>query len=99
MSAPPQLGNLADRLRLRCHHCRWLPPEDMEMALVEAHYGMEHPGAPKITLDLVPVCACGDSMDHTETKPTGGGFKDHFKCPGCGATGFVKRDPNREDQS
>lgn len=85
------LGNLANRLRLWCRRCNWLPPEDMEMALVEAHYGLEHPGAEKLALDLAPRCDCGDRMDHTETKPTGGGFKDYFRCPGCGAKGFAKR--------
>jgi hypothetical protein len=89
----PDLGNLASRLRLWCHHCRWLPPEDMEMALVQAHYGLEHPDAGKITLDLKPACPCGDPMEHTETRPTGGGFKDYFTCPACGSTGWAKRDP------
>lgn len=91
--AAPALGNLASRLRLQCHHCAWLPPEDMEMALVEAHYGLEHPGAGQVALDLKPVCPCGDPMEHVRTAPTGGGFKDWFRCAACGSTGFLKRDP------
>lgn len=85
------LGNITQNLRLWCHECKWLPPDDLQMALVEAHYGMEHPGAEKITLDMLPVCVCGKPMESTRTRPTGGGFKDYFSCPACGSTGFVIR--------
>jgi len=88
----PDLQNIADRLRLRCHECEWLPPDDLEMALVEAHYGMEHPGAEKIKLDLLPVCTCGTVMEFAHTRPTGGGFRDYFRCPADKSTGFVRRD-------
>lgn len=92
MASGIDLGNITSSLRLRCHECKWLPPDDLEMSLVEAHYGMEHPAAEKITLDLVPVCACGEAMGLTHTRPTGGGFKDYFQCPADGNTGFARRD-------
>ena len=91
MTAPAALGNVTSSLRLRCHECGWVPPDDLQMALVEAHYGMEHPDTEKITLDLLPVCPCGTAMEFTHSRPTGGGFKDYFRCPADGSTGFAKR--------
>lgn len=92
MAAPGiDLGNITRNLRLWCRECKWLPPGDLQMALVEAHYGMEHPDAEKITLDMLPVCVCGKPMESTVTRPTGGGFKDYFSCPACGSTGFAIR--------
>lgn len=85
------LGNVTSSLRLRCHECEWLPPDDLQMALAEAHYGIEHPDAEKITLDLLPVCLCGKVMQSTHSRPTGGGSKDYFQCPEDGNTGYVKR--------
>jgi hypothetical protein len=85
------LGNLNDSLRLQCKECSWRPPDGASMEAVQLHCQVEH-DTDKVALNLVPVCSCGASMEHTATKPTGGGFKDYVKCGACGNTGFVKRD-------
>ena len=86
------LGKLNDSLRLACKQpCGWRPPEGMTMRDAQLHFQVEH-DTDEVTFDLVTVCSCGAAMDHTESKPTGGGFKDYVKCPACGNTGHLKRD-------
>lgn len=85
------LGNLNKSLRLQCKQCDYRPPEDMTVEAVQLHFQVEH-DTDEVTLDLVPVCACGASMTHVRSAPTGGGIKDHVKCGACGSTGFVRRD-------
>lgn len=88
------LGNIARSLTLQCKDCGWRPPEDATMEAVQLHFQVEH-DTDKVTLDLVAVCACGATMGHAASRPTGGGFKDYFRCPADGNTGFVIR----KDQS
>jgi hypothetical protein len=85
------LGNLNSTLRLHCKECSWRPPEDTTMEAVQLHFQVEH-DTDQVTLDLLAVCSCGAAMEHTVTKPTGGGFKDYVRCTACGNAGFVKRD-------
>jgi ribosomal protein S26 len=85
------LGNLNSVLWLHCKDCGWRPPEDTTMEAVQLHFQVDH-DADQVTLDLLPVCTCGAAMEHTATKPTGGGFKDYVRCASCGNAGFVRRD-------
>lgn len=84
------LGNITRRLRLECKRCQWVPPTDMQMAVVEAHFDVDHDTG-NIELNLVPACTCGTTMEHTGSRPTGGGSKDYFRCPADGNTGFALR--------
>jgi len=88
---PRELGNLNDSLRLQCKPCGWRPPDNATMEAVQLHFQVEH-DTDEVTLDLKPVCTCGAAMEHTVTRPTGGGFKDYVQCNACRSTGFVKRD-------
>lgn len=83
------LGNLYERMRLECKHCGWVPPEDMEMAIVQAHMDMDHDLRGEVHLNLVPACECGNTMGHTRSSSAGGSRKDYFRCPIDGNTGFV----------
>ena len=85
------LGNLFRSLSLHCKECgqRWADGTTMEA--VQLHCQVEH-DTDKVALDLLPVCSCGAAMEHSESKPGGGHFKDYFKCAACGNTGFIRRD-------
>jgi hypothetical protein len=85
------LGNRNDSMRLQCQPCGWRPPEDMKVEAVLLHMQVEH-DTDEIRLDLVAVCSCGEAMTITESRPTGGGFKDYAVCGVCGNTGYVRRD-------
>lgn len=85
------IGNRNASMRLQCHFCGWVPPSDMPMEGAQLHFQVEH-DTDEVKFDLVAVCACGAAMEHTETRPTGGGFKDYMHCPACGNTGYVRRD-------
>ena len=91
------LGNLNSRLRLECRFCQWVPPEGMQMAIVQAHFDMDHDTG-VVHLNLVPACTCGASMEHTESRPTGGGSKDYFRCSADGSTGFVVSQDGRPEK-
>ena len=84
------LGNRGSFMRLQCRLCGWLPPEDMEMGHVQLHFQVEH-DTDLETFDLVAACSCGAAMTVTETRPTGGGFKDYLACGACGNKGHVRR--------
>lgn len=86
------LGNVAPAMRLQCKPCGWAPPPDMQMEGVQLHFQVDH-DTDDVTLDLVAVCSCGEAMALTESRPTGGGTKDYFKCGVCGNTGHVVRSP------
>jgi hypothetical protein len=88
---PTDLGNLNRSLRLQCKSCEWRPPEDMTMGAAQLHFQVDH-DTDQVAFDLVPVCACGASMAHVRSAPTGGGVKDYVECRACGNTGFIKRD-------
>ena len=85
------LGNRNASLRLQCKPCGWVPPEGMAMEGVQLHFQVDH-DTDAVTLDLVPVCTCGEAMTVTESRPTGGGTKDYVACGVCGNIGFIKRD-------
>lgn len=91
------LGNLYERLRLECIHCGWPAPDDMQLAVVQAHMDMDHDTA-EVALSLVPACTCGTTMAHTHSSSADGVKKDYFRCPADGSTGFVLRDDVRHRQ-
>lgn len=78
-------------MRLQCKPCGWVPPDDMPMEGAQLHFQVEH-DSDEVKFDLVAARSCGAAMEHTETRPTGGGFKDYMRCPACGNTGYVRRD-------
>lgn len=87
---PTDLGNLSRALKLKCKLCPWIPPEDSKLEASQLHFQVEH-DQDEVQYALVAFCTCGTSMTHTETRPTGGGFKDYLRCDACGNTGFIKR--------
>lgn len=85
------IGSRNASMRLQCQLCGWVPPGGMQMEGVQLHFQVEH-DTDEVALDLVAVCTCGEAMTHTESRPTGGGIKDHMACGVCGNTGYVRRD-------
>lgn len=85
------LGCLNGSLELQCKLCDYRPRRRTKVEAVALHCQVEHDTA-ELAMDLVAVCACGASMEHAETRPTGGGFKDYVRCPACGSTGYIRRD-------
>lgn len=77
---------MPDVLVLVCQHCRWRPPNDLQMALVEAHFDMEPGHDPTdIKLDMVAWChRCNLEMplDRTEHLHDGR-TRYHHSCPRC----------------
>lgn len=86
------LGNLNKTLRLQCATCGWVPPEDMEIQHAQLHFQVEH-DTDNVKFALVPVCACGEAMTVTESRPYPGGIKDYLGCGACGNKGHLRRDP------
>lgn len=87
----PDLGNVTRSIRFQCQFCPWRPPDVMRLDAARLHFQVDH-DTDEVQFELVPVCSCGAAMIGTETKRTGGGFKDYVECRACGNTGFVKRD-------
>lgn len=83
----PEIG---PQLVLECKECGHRPPPDSVQEALLLHFQVEH-DTDKIHLNLSAVCTCGTTMTFTGSSPTGGGFKDHYHCPACGNTGWVKR--------
>lgn len=86
-----ELGNLASRMRLECKPCGERFPDDTRMEAVQLHCQVEH-DTDEVILNLVATCSCAAAMELVNSRPTGGGMKDYFRCPACGNTGFTKRD-------
>lgn len=85
------LGNRTASMRLQCKHCGWVPPVDMTMRDAQLHFQVDH-DTDAVNFNLVAVCTCGEAMEVTESRPTGGGIKDYMVCGVCGNTGHVKRE-------
>ncbi len=80
---------MSDALRLACQICRWRPPNDLDMALVQAHFDLEPDHDPNdIRMELVAVCdRCDLEMFFSATLPAPGGRQRHeFECPACHRT-------------
>lgn len=78
-------------LMMECKLCDYRPPETSTMGEFEMHFRLEHEGA-DVAMRLSAVCPDhATTMEHIESKPTGGGFKDWFRCPTADCTGFIKR--------
>jgi hypothetical protein len=86
------LGNRNASMRLQCNTCGWPLPDGMTMEGGLLHMQVEH-DTDEVKLDLVAVCTCGEAMTYTDSRPTGGGIKDCFRCGVCGNTGHVRRKP------
>jgi hypothetical protein len=84
------LGNRTSSMCFQCHACDWRPPGDMKMEAFQLHCQVEH-DTDEVQVDLVAVCTCGAAMTSTGSRPTGGGFKDYFRCGACGNTAYVRR--------
>lgn len=89
MSVPT---NRYKHMALACKVCGHRPAPDSVMEATLLHFQVDH-DTDQIEFDLVAVCDCGAAMKLTESRPTGGGFKDWFVCPACGAEGYVYRGP------
>ena len=85
------MSQIKPALMLECHICHWRPPEDMTMQVAAMHFQYDH-DTEEIRMDLSAVCTCGETMTLTETRPTGGGFKDWFCCGVCGNIGWIGRE-------
>lgn len=83
---------MPDGLVLVCTHCRWRPPGDLEMSLVEAHFDMEDGhDVEDIRLELVMICDRCDvemPLERVVPRPTGG-TKNYHGCPQCHRTKTV----------
>ncbi len=78
------MGDVPAGLVLCCQICRWRPPGDIEMNLVEAHFDLEPDHDPaNIRLELVAVC-CDLEMrlDRTERRRSGS-LRHHYTCGKC----------------
>lgn len=90
----------ADDLVLACRICRWRPPGDLEMSLVEAHFDMTDGHDPEdIQLDLVVICdRCDIEMPLERSVPRPrGGTKYYHGCPKCRRTKVVVQNPEVTD--
>ena len=85
-----ELGNLNNRLRLQCHTCGWVPPEDTTMEAVQLHFQVDHDSS-DVKLDLVPACRCGEAMTPTQSHTVRGQTTDFYRCGVCSNTGYVTR--------
>lgn len=85
------LGNRNASMRLQCGTCGWVPLEGMRIDEAALHFAVDH-DTDKVAFELVAVCTCGEVMTHTESRPTGGGFKDYLLCGVCGNTGYIRRE-------
>lgn len=81
-------------LLLECAECGHRPPPDSVQEALLLHFQVEH-DTDKIHMNLSAVCTCGKTMTFVETKPTGGGVRDWFRCDADGNEGFVFRDPTK----
>lgn len=79
-------------LELECKLCGHRPPRTATMESQLLHFQFEH-DTDTVEMNLSAVCSCGATMRFTESRPTGGGFFDHFHCDACGNDGRIKREP------
>lgn len=91
-----------DLLVLVCNadpaRCRWRPPGDLQMALVEAHFDIEDGHDPNnIKLELVAWCHhCDAEMTLFRTQALGPGrARYYYLCPTCRRTRWVIADAPR----
>jgi hypothetical protein len=78
-------------LSLVCAICRWQPPGDLEMNLVESHFDMEPDHDPgNIKLELVALC-CGLEMALDRSEIRTPGWWHHYTCGKCHRSRVVKQ--------
>jgi len=73
-------------LVLVCGICRWRPPGDLEMSLVESHFDLEPDHDPgQIQLEMVAWChRCDLELALTRNEPlASGAARHHYDCPRC----------------
>lgn len=85
-----------DLLVLVCNaapeRCRWRPPNDLQMALVEAHFDLEDGHDPAdIRMEMVAWCHhCDAQMNLSHSQDLGQGTqRHHYQCAKCRRTGSV----------
>lgn len=85
-----------DLLVLVCNaapeRCRWRPPNDLDMRLVQAHFDLEDGHDPEdIRLEMVGWCHhCDTEMALFRSQDLGeGAQRHHFQCPTCRRTRSV----------
>lgn len=85
-------------LVLVCKLCRWRPPNDLEMNLVQAHFDLEPDHNPEdIQLELVAWCHRCDlemPLDRTETLRSGR-LRHHHSCPRCRRSEVITQEAHR----
>lgn len=87
-------------LILVCKICRWRPPEDLEVNLLQAHFDMEPDHDPEnITVELVAICdRCDVEMPVERSIPRpSGGTKVYHGCPKCHRTKVVIQNEQKGD--
>lgn len=76
----------AANLVLVCKICRWRPPNDLEMNLVQAHFDIEPDHDPEdLWMELVALCPRCDlemPIDRSEARHDGTTVH-HYTCNGC----------------
>ncbi len=88
---------MSDLLVLVCAipTCRWRPPADLEMNLVEAHFDLEDGHDPAdVRLELVAWCRRCDlemRLDRSEVVPAG--IRHHYSCGACHRRGTALQEP------
>jgi hypothetical protein len=88
-------------LVLVCKHCRWRPPDDLQMNLVEAHFDIEDGHNPTdIRLEMVAWCRrCDTEMDLNTTVVVvaSGNTRRTYSCPSCRRTYVAVQKPGAGD--
>lgn len=82
-------------LSLVCRICRWVPPEEISVGLLQVHFDLEPDHDPeKIDLELVALCERdGLEMGLDRTVPAPGGVRHHYSCPRCHRSRVVFQGP------
>lgn len=80
--------DVPDGFALLCSICRYRPPEGITVAVLAAHFEVEH-DTDAVTLELVALCPrCDRPMRHDYSH----GNLDHFECDACKRSRIVRRD-------
>jgi len=83
------------KMTLVCKICRWHPPGDLIMSLVEAHFDIEPDHDPEdIQMELVAWCRrCQLEMplDRSETARSGA-MRYHHSCQRCHRSCVIRRE-------
>lgn len=79
--------------------CRWRPPGDLQISLLEAHFDLEEGHDPEqLRLEMVAWChRCDVEMNFDRTEQLRGGRqRHHYSCAVCHRRDSVAQDPKEE---